>query len=154
MASSTYNTILVGVNGGERPVLEAKADEAITPGELVRFDSDEELEPHGTASGAAMALFALENPYAAAGSSAAIDTDYALGDYVRYVHAQPGDKIYAWLKAGETAVKGQSYLVSDGAGALLVKTMDATVIAHAAVAVAAEDKVAGGARARILVEVI
>ena len=154
MASSTYNTILITVNGAERPIFEYKADEALTPGELVRFDADDELEPHGTANGVAQKLFVVENPYAPLNTSKAIDQDYALGDSARVVYAQPGDVIYGWLKAGVNAAKGD-VLTSDGAGALQKPTVDASLLAGAVVGFADEDKdnSGGGARVRIKVRV-
>ncbi len=154
MASSTFNTILVTINGSERPLFEYEADEALTPGELVRFDADDELEPHGTAGGVAQKIFVVENPYAETHTAKSIDTDYALGDYARVVFAQPGDVVYAWLAAGETAIKG-SALISDAAGALKVETVDGDTVAGSIVAFADEDKdnSGGGARVRILARV-
>ena len=35
MASSTPKTILLTVNGAERPIFEGEADQALTPGELL-----------------------------------------------------------------------------------------------------------------------
>jgi hypothetical protein len=154
MASTTYNTILITVNGAHRPLFEFKADEALTPGELVRFDADDELEPHGTANGVAQKIFVVENPYAPLNNTKAIDQDYALGDSARVVYGQPGDVIYAWLKNGVNAAKGD-VLTSDGAGALQKPTVDATLLAGSVVAFADEDKdnSAGGARVRIKVRV-
>ena len=155
MASSAPNTILLEVNdrNGDRPVHEYIADEALTPGELVRFDADDELEPHGTASGAAQKMFVVENPYADPGANAAINTDYALGATARVIFAQAGDVIYAWGKASETFAKGNP-VGSDGAGALLVLTVDASLVAGAIVGFADEDKAVGaGGRERLRVRV-
>lgn len=155
MASTAPNTILLTVNGAERPIYEYKADEALTPGELVCFDADDELEPHGTAGGLAQKIFVVENPYAPDNTQKAIDQDYALGDYARVIYAQSGDGIYAWLKAGEEVAKGDP-LVSDGAGGLQEPAaVDATLISGAIVAFADEDKdnSGGGARVRIKVRV-
>jgi hypothetical protein len=150
MASSTYNTILITANGGHRPIFEYEADEALTPGELVRFDADDELEPHGTANGVAQKVFVVENPYATGNTSKAIDQDYALGDSARVIFGQPGDVVYAWLKAGVNAAKGDA-LTSDGAGALQKPTVDASLLSGAIVAFADEDKdnSGGGTRVRI-----
>lgn len=167
MASTTPNTILLAVNGEKRPIYEAEADEALTPGELVRFDTDDELEPHGTAGGYAAKMFVVENPYVDPSSTKAIDTDYALGSYARYIWAQTGDLVYAWLADGENVAKGAP-LMSDGAGALKAfaavsqavdeggsATYTITVPDAVIVAYADEDKnnSAGGARARIKVRV-
>lgn len=151
MASSTFNTILIHVNGAERSIEEYEADEALTPGELVRFDADDELEPHGTANGVASPpIFVLENPFGTNNTAAAIDQDYAAGDYARVIFAQPGDVVYAFLKAGVNAAKGD-VLTSDGAGALQKPTVDASLLSGAIVAIADEDKdnSGGGARVRI-----
>lgn len=150
MASSTETKILLTVNGERRPIFEAIADEALTPGELVRFDADDELEPHGTANGNAAKLFVVENPYVDIDDGVNIDKDYALGDSARYIWAVTGDKLNAFLADGESVAKGAP-LASDGAGALQAITVDATVLAGAVVAYADEDKTASGARARIKV---
>lgn len=161
MASSTPNRILLQVNGAgaeARPIHEYEADEALTPGELVRFDADDELEPHGTAGGNAQPWFVVENPYVeTAAGVLAIDTDYALGSYARVVYAQPGDVVYAFLADGQSVAKGAA-LVSDGAGALAAGgsravdeggTATYTIYSGSVVAYADEDKAASGARARI-----
>ena len=155
MASSTPNTILLEVNdrNGDRPVHEYIADEALTPGELVRFDADDELEPHGTANGVAQKMFCVENPYADPGANAAIDTDYALGASARVIFAQSGDVVYAWGKASVTFAKGDA-VTSDGAGAVQKPTVDANLLSGAIVGFADEDKVVGaGGRARLRVRV-
>lgn len=155
MAQSTPNTIVLTVNGNDRPIFEAEADEALTPGELVRFDADEELEPHGTAGGVlAGKKFVVENPYTDPADGPAIDKDWAVGDLTRYIEAQPGDEIYAFIAAGETIVKGVTQLVSDGAGALAAATVDATTLANSIVAVAMEDATIGGTRARKKVRIV
>lgn len=163
MAATTAKTILLKINGGERPYFEAKANVALTPGELLKWSADDELDPHSMAGGNAQPLFAVENPYDDDNTVAAIDSDYALGDTVRYVVAQPGDEIYAFLADGENVAKGDP-LESDGAGALQAHTAPSidesgsdttTIYYRAIVAWAAEDKdnSAGGARARIRVSV-
>lgn len=148
MARTTPNTILLTVNGAERPVFEGEADEALTPGELVRWDTDDELELHGTASGVSQKMFVLENPFAPDPATPAIDQDWAIGDSARYIYAQSGDLVYAFLAASQTAVKG-SPLGSDGAGSLAVITPGAGILEGAIVAYADEDLTTSGARARI-----
>lgn len=158
MASSTAHTILLVVNGPERPIFEHKANEAITPGELLAFDADDELIPHGTAGGNAQAIFAVEDPYNGDTTAAAIDTDYAANEWTRVVYAQPGDVVYAFCPTGQTIAKGDP-LESDGVGGLRKHTpvsADAggsgtyTFYARAIVAFAAEDKTnSSGARVRI-----
>jgi len=154
MATTTAKTILLEVNvlGGDRPVHEYTADEAITPGELVRFDADDELEPHGTANGVAAPIFVVENPYADPGASAAIDTDYALGASARVVFAGTGDVVNAFGKASVTFAKGDA-VTSDGAGAVQKPTVDASLLAGSIVGYADEDKVVGGTRERLQVRI-
>lgn len=158
MASSTPHTILLTVNGPDRPIFEHKANEALTPGELLAFDADDELIPHGTAGGNAQAIFAVEDPYNGVTSAAAIDTDYDANEQARVVYAQPGDVVYGFCPTGQTIAKGDP-LESDGAGGLqkhVPDTIDAggsgtyTFYARAIVAFAAEDKTnSSGARVRI-----
>ena len=156
--SGTPNTILLEVNGVHRPIdasSKTKAGAAITPGELLAFNASDLLIPHGTAAGGGVQkLFASENPFEEPSGTAAIDTDYAINDSVQLIRAQPGDLVYAWLADGENAAKGNA-LVSDGAGALAVATLDATLVAGAIVGYADEDlnNSAGGARARLRVRV-
>ena len=155
MASTTPHTILLYRNGSKEGYrLSAEADEALTPGELVRFDADEELEPHGDSGAVQHRMFVLENPYDDTNTSAAIDSDYATGDTAFYFYAVPGDLVYGWLKAGETVVKGVTMLQSDGAGALEAVTVAAGTLVMAVVGVADEDLTAGVARARLRVRVL
>lgn len=154
MASSTYHTIAVQGPGSRK---EGLADVAITPGELLRYKSDGDLEPHGTAGGVlASKLVALESQTPDSESAASIDVDYAIGETVHYAVGRPGEVYYMWLKAGETAVKGITQLVSDGAGALQAETVDASTLANSVVGVPAEsyDNSGGGSRVRLLVEIV
>lgn len=163
MATTTSKRILLKVNGAERPIFEAKANAALTPGELLAWSADDELDPHGTAGGNAQPMFCVENPYDDDNTVAAIDSDYALADTARYVVAQPGDEVYAFIAAGESVAKGDP-LESDGAGALQAHTAPSidesgtattTIYHRAIVGWAAEDKdnSGGGSRVRIRVSV-
>lgn len=153
MASTSYHTI--AIEGGAIR-LEALADAAITPGELLEINADEEAAPHSADSGVLPGkLIALEDPAAVAGTTAVIDVDYDTGDTVHYAWGQSGDLFYMWLKAGESAVKGVTQLVSDAAGALKAKTVDANTLENSVVGIAAEDKTAGGGvRVRVLVRIV
>ncbi len=155
MASTTIHTILVTVNGAERPIFEGIADEALTPGELVEFDTDEELQPHDEANGAIQVpMVVVENPYADDHTVAAIDHDYAIGESARYVIPQRGDVVNAFIKASETLVMGITFLASDGAGALQAIVPDATTVVTTVVAVAEEDATIGGTRERKKVRIL
>jgi hypothetical protein len=142
MASTTSHTIALQ---GALVRREALAHEAITPGQLLEINTDEEAAKHSAASGVVPGkLVALESPTAAAGTTEAIDVAYATGDTVYIAVGQPGDVYYMWLKAGESAVKGITQMASDGAGALIAKTVDANTLENSIVGIADEDKTAGG----------
>lgn len=163
MASTTPKTILLTTNGAERPIHEAVADAALTPGEFLVWSADDQLGPHATAGGNSQRMVCVESPFDDDNTVAAIDSDYAAGDMARFVFAQPGDRVYAWLEAAANVAKGAA-LESDGAGGLQAHTAQAvdeggtvtyTVYANAIAAWADEDKdnSAGTARVRIKVRV-
>lgn len=154
MAASTPNTILISKNGAERPYFERPANGTVKPGELLEVTTAEDLDQHSSANGAAIPWFAIENPYGDDNTAAAIDNNYADTETVRAIHAQPGDIVYAYIKASETLVFGRTLLASDGAGALQAITPDATTVTKAVVAVAWEDATVGGAAARYKVKVV
>lgn len=159
MASSTPHIILLKVNGDRPAVDEFEADVALTPGELVYINADNEAAPHASAGQDAAPLFVLENYASSTNSSASIDTDWAAGDRARIVHARPGDEVYAFIKAGgSVSLWGQ--LESDGAGNLQAHTAQpgtaTTIYSRAVVARAMElkDNSAGTARARVRVRIV
>lgn len=119
MASLTPNTIILTLNGDHRPIFDKKSAAAIAPGELLEINSSGLLILHATAKANAYRWVALENPFAANNALPAIDQDWASGDHVRYIRAQPGDELYMWLKAGQNASL-DAPLESDGAGGLQV----------------------------------
>lgn len=136
---------------------EAIADEAFTPGHLLRFDADEELEKHATADGVTVGkLVALEtltpdtNTYP---TTPAIDIPYTADDLAYYADGQPGDIFNMWLATGETGVKGITQLVSNGDGTLKAAVVAATTLANAIVGVAHQDVTGAGAALRCLVRI-
>lgn len=145
---------------GTPNVYEGKANAILTPGELLAWSADDELDPHGTAAGnATPVMVAIENDLIGDG----IDDNYAAGDTVRYVVPAPGDVLYMWLADGENVIKGDP-LESDGNGDLQKHTPQAvdeggtatyTVYEDSIVGIADEDlnNSAGGARARIRVRI-
>lgn len=157
--AETPRTILLQTNSRDmdaRPIREkhVKTANTVTPGMLIAIDGGE-LVPHATAAGHAQKLFALEPAYTGGyGNSAkAIDTTWTPDNGpVRFIYAQTGDKVYAWLADEGNVVEGAP-LVSDGAGALVGATIDATTIAGAVVAYAAEsvNNVGGSGPVRIKV---
>lgn len=129
---------------------EAVCAAAITPGELLEYSGADAIQPHSTAAGAALALFAVENDV----RGKDLDEDYASGQTVQMIVASPGVRIYPLLADGEDASVG-SYLVSNGDGALRVFVPASDSIgAIVAQAVEAVDNSSGGAEARIRAEVV
>lgn len=121
MATTTPNVIMITPNRDHYPVFDLKSAAAIAPGELVEKNSSDLLILHATAGGNAYPWFADFNPFATTNTSPAISQDWASGDNVRYIRAIPGEEIYAWLDAGETAAI-DSPLESAGNGSLQVHT--------------------------------
>lgn len=155
MASSTPKTILLQVNGAERPVYDDRpAAAATTPGELVEITSAGKITPVASAGKVVGKLFAVEAPWADDPTNPAIDQDYAANDTVRYVYAQPGDLVYAWLAASNEAAIGSILVSTATAGQLGVATVDATTLAGAVVGIAEEAVTTTAAAARIKVRVV
>lgn len=147
--TTTEHTIVIqaaNLNGVVRR--EALADEIFYPGHLLRFDSSEELEKHGTADGVLVGkLIALENPTPDTityPTTAAISIPYAADDTAYYAEGQPGDIFQMFLYSGQTVVKGVTQLISQGDGTLKAESVDGSTLAHAIVGVADEDKTASG----------
>ena len=141
------NTILIQGGGVQA---ERLAGGAITPGMLMDVNSSDAFIVHGTASGAASPLFALE--FAEVGRE--ITDAYASGETCIGLYAKPGSVIYALLKTGNNAAIGDE-LASDGAGALLKPTVDASLVEGAIIA-RAEEAVnnSSGSNARIKVRIV
>lgn len=137
---------------------EGIAGVAITPGELIIWDTTPDLNPHATAGGnAANKKVAIEDR----DIGDDIDHDYIAGENVHYVIPRPGDVLYMWIKDGETTVI-DGPLESDGAGALQVHTPQAvneagsatyTIYADAIVGYAEEVVSPSGARGRCRVRI-
>ena len=102
--------------GGER-LEEGVAASAITPGHLIKQDSDGNLIPHNVAGGNAEKAFAVEDAL----QGKTISDAYAADDTVFFTVAQPGDVIYALLADGESADPSE-FLTSNGDGTLKVAT--------------------------------
>lgn len=94
---------------------EGRAAAEVLPGHLIDFNSSGTLIPHAGDGVPGEATFAIE-PALDGGT---IDTPYAIGDLVRYVAAEKGEEIYAWIDAGENVNKSH-FLCSAGNGALRV----------------------------------
>lgn len=144
----------ISLNGRPRR-MERLAGATITPGYLCALQSDNTVDPHGTAASNAIALFAAENEV----FGQEITDDYASGDNVLMWMCKPGDEIYALVAASASAIVTGQYLESAGDGTLRLATADAatdTAQREAIVAIALEDvdNSGGGAEARIRVMVV
>jgi hypothetical protein len=124
MASATPHRILLSTNeidGSERPIDNAVVlTAAVTPGDLCTFSTGGKITPNASAADVDAAIIvAVENPYLnpATNTSAAIDTDYAVGAVAYFMYPQRGDVCYMWLEDEGNVAKGAA-LESDGAGAL------------------------------------
>lgn len=141
MAKTASSRILLS---GEPDVYESVGSGVIKPGHLLKIQNNGKVAVHGTAAGAAQALFAKEQDYL----GKTIADAYADGDQITYYAARSGDKVQAWLKTGVNAAIG-AFLESDGAGGLQL------VSAGFPVAVALEAlNNATGSQARIKVQVL
>lgn len=126
---------------------EAAAGATITPGMLVLRAADGDVEPHGTAGGAASPSFA--NEYGLTGGT--IDDDYEAGDQVIFTTYANGSHIYALVAAGAAAIAQGAFLQSAGDGTVLTAAAGDNVIGQALEAV---DNSAGGTAVRIKIEVM
>ncbi len=95
---------------------EGKAAGTITPGHLIQNGASGYVV-HATAGGNAEKLFAEENSL----NGDEITTTYASGDQMFFRACNSGDRVYALLADGQTAVAG-SPLESAGDGTLQVHT--------------------------------
>lgn len=107
-----YNTIEIQ---GRGPRSELVANAAITPGQLCEVMSTNKVRKHATAGGFHQRLIAQENSLEGEG----ITDNYAAGDQVQLVHADPGQVMYMLLKDGENATRDE-FLESAGDGDLRV----------------------------------
>lgn len=136
---------------GECITKEAEAAAAITPGHLVELDSAGKVQVQSTAGAAAQRAFALENDLI----GGAVGDAYATGGTVKYGIFEPGAEVYAFLDGGENVAIGAT-LVPAGDGSLIAETSfeAGAVCAIAKEAVDNSSESAGGAQARITVEVV
>ncbi len=110
-------TILVS---GKPQIEEAPADAAITPGELIEWvpnASFRRLRVHGTSTGAAVPMFALENEV----FGKEIGDAYASGETVRFATCPKGTIVLARITANVNLETGD-WLESDGSGELQLTT--------------------------------
>lgn len=116
MAASAPHTILLkGYARSEEAV--AAAGSNIKPGMLLQRTTAGTVQPHSTAKGAAVALFAREMDIA----GGTIDDVYEDGDTVLMWSCEKGDEVYAWL-VDEGNVAIGALLESAGDGSLRTQT--------------------------------
>ena len=128
MASSTPHTIVLR---GNPPREEAVTGEAsVTPGHFCELNSSLALVTHVTAGEPGPMLFAVEDPYNGVAGTPAINVAYANGETARYIKAQPGDRLYAWLTASGSVNAGD-LLTSTGDGAFGPYTAGSGTVAQA-----------------------
>ncbi len=116
-------TIIVS---GSPQVEEALANVAITPGELIEWvpnASFRRLRVHGSSTGAAVPMFALENEV----FGDEIGEAYASGETVRFATCPKGTIILARITANVNLEVGD-WLESDGNGELQLSTSDNALV--------------------------
>lgn len=109
------NTIIL--RGNATAIREDRCKEAITPGHLVDFNANDQLQKHATSGAYAARMFALEADYVGNG----ITTAYASGDRVPYADCTQGMIVYAFLASGQNVARG-AQLMSAGDGTLTART--------------------------------
>lgn len=125
---------------------EDRASETITPGMLLATNSTGTVRKHNVAGGKHERKFALED----SPQGRTINDDYASGELVRNVHAEPGDVIFAWLANGEHATPDE-FLSSNGDGTLQVVAGSEEPVAKALEEVDLSDTAAENGRIRVRV---
>lgn len=139
MASTVENTVVLFVNGSERPVLSDKlaADAVTKPGAVIRLASATTVAAVASADAVNTRMFAVETAHAPLVNTTNIEQAYAGGDTVYYIKAQPGDVVNAIIGASQSVSVG-SFLATNGtAGQLAVEVTntDARLIGYALEAV-------------------
>ena len=148
-------TKVVNLKGSPIPK-EGTAEVAITPGELIERDAtDGQFQPHATAAGNAVPMFADINPEIGGG----LDDDYAVNQQMKAFVAYSGCEVNALVAASAAAIAIGDYLESAGDGTLRkasssAATSEAQRAGIVARALEAVDNSSGTVEARIKVEVV
>ena len=136
------------IRGTPIHVSDARANVAITPGELLEFrisgGNQGFLQPHSSSGGEGQSRFALENKI----TGEEITDDSARGDTSNYAIFRKGDVVNTILAANQVIQRGEK-LMSDGNGHLTRHTGTNAVIAEAN-----EDVTTGASIARINAEIV
>ncbi len=138
----------VTVRGTPINVSDARANVAITPGQMMEFPiargNQGFLQLHSSSGGEGQSRFALENKI----TGEEITDDYASGETVNYAIFRKGDVVNAILATNQVIQRGEK-LMSDGLGNLTRHTGSNAVIAESS-----EDVTTGGSTARINAEIV
>ena len=118
------NTIIL--RGDAFTSREDRCNEAVTPGHLLNFATNDRLQKHGTSGAGGGRMFALEADYI--GNS--VTTAYASGDRVPYADCAPGVVVWAHLASGQNVARG-AVLMSNGSGAFTAHTGTNIILATA-----------------------
>ena len=86
----------------------------ITPGDLIKLDSNNEVARHASAGGITQKAFAVENSQVGRDKT----QDYAIDDSVQYVVGRQGDELQCRIAAGAAAIVIGDALESAGDGTL------------------------------------
>ena len=107
MASSTPHTILLQVNGLERPVFEKQAGAAtVKPGHMLTI-SGGKVVINPTAKLATTLMVAIEHGFRnTTGTTLNIETAYPADDMVPFIYPQAGDLVYMVLASGQNVAAG------------------------------------------------
>lgn len=135
---------------GEPLPKEGKAAAAITPGQLIKYDSTAgQVIRHATAGGSAAKMFAIEDSL----QGKQISDDYAQNSRVQFVHAGPGDEINAILATSQTIAVGD-YLESAGNGNLRKASGEESELPSSMIGIALEAVTTTSSVARIKIAIM
>lgn len=122
------NTILLKNWGPEVREEYQAASNGLFPGKLIEKATSGKVQEHSTATGAAVAMFALEDEL----QGKTVDETYAADDQVMVWKPRSGDWVWAVLADGENVSIGD-FLESDGAGNLQQGTTHPVAVAEEAI---------------------
>lgn len=149
----TANTVVVKGNGLRK---ERLAGAAVTPGHILKLQSDNTVDPHGAESGTTGTWVAIEDEI----HGKAMTTAYASGDNILIEVLGPGCEFNALVGAAAPAIVIGDFLEIGAVAGCLQKvetsaaTPDTERNAARFMALEAVDNSGGGSAARILVEVL
>lgn len=99
---------------GDPLIKEGRVDESVTPGALLEYGGDNDIQNHSSAGQNATAMFALEGDLYGDG----IDDAYADGDTAKFAMGRKGDEFYALLDSSSGNITKGDLLESAGNGNL------------------------------------